>query len=74
MAVFSSRQSLALLVACCLVISNGAVRADVNLPSVFGNHMVLQQGQANPVWGSADPDETVTVRVGDQTRETKANG
>ena len=49
------------------------LHADVRLPSVFGNHMVLQQGQVNPVWGTADPNEQVTVHIGDQVHETTAD-
>ena len=39
--------------------------ADVRLPQVFGNHMVLQQGMANPIWGFAEAGEQVTVTIGD---------
>ena len=56
-----------------LAVSQMTVQADVKLPSVFGNHMVLQQGQKLPVWGWAEPGETVTVFVAGQTKETKAN-
>ncbi len=49
-----------------------AVRAEVKLPSVFGDHMVLQQSQRLPVWGWADPGESVTVAVAGQTKKTKA--
>jgi sialate O-acetylesterase len=48
-------------------------RGDVTLPALFGNHMVLQQGQEDRVWGRADPDEEVTVRIADQDRTTKAD-
>ena len=50
----------------------GNIYADVKVPNIFGSHMVLQQGQANPVWGWADPGEQVTVMIGDQTHSTKA--
>ena len=50
-----------------------AVRAEVKLPSVFGDHMVLQQGQRLPVWGWAEPGEVVTGSVAGQTKSTKAN-
>ena len=43
-----------------LAVGQITVQADVKLPSVFGNHMVLQQGQKLPVWGWAEPGETVT--------------
>lgn len=38
-------------------------QADVSLPQIFGNHMVLQREQAIPVWGWADPGEEVTVSL-----------
>jgi sialate O-acetylesterase len=49
-----------------------AARADVSLPSIFGSHMVLQQKQADKVWGKADPGEEVTVSVADQTKTARA--
>jgi sialate O-acetylesterase len=45
--------------------------ADVRLPSVFGNQMVLQRGIPIHVWGTADPGEKVTITVGpNETRAT----
>jgi sialate O-acetylesterase len=38
-------------------------RADVKLPAIFGDHMVLQRDQKVPVWGWADADEEVTVTI-----------
>lgn len=38
-------------------------RADVALPAIFGDHMVLQAGRPIPVWGSAAPGEQVTVEA-----------
>ncbi len=40
-----------------------AARADVKLPAIFGDHMVLQRDQKDRVWGWADPGEEVTVAV-----------
>src|SRR5579864_1210794 len=48
------------------------VRADVKLPAIFGNHMILQQAQNDRVWGRAEPGEEVTVRIADQAKTTKA--
>jgi len=42
------------------------------LPHIFGDHMVLQQGQDLPLWGKAKPGETVRVTVGDHSGETEA--
>lgn len=37
------------------------VQANVSLPSIFGNHMVLQQNAEVTIWGWAKPSESVTV-------------
>ncbi len=47
--------------------------ADVKLPSVIGDHTVLQQGKPIPVWGWADPGEKVTIRMSGQERNTRAH-
>jgi len=61
----------AVLVLFCL----GAVAAaDVKLPGVFGDHMVLQRGMPVPVWGWADPAETVTVTLAGQSKTATADG
>jgi sialate O-acetylesterase len=49
------------------------VRADVALPEILGSNMVLQRGVPVTVWGWADPDEQVTVAVGDNRATTKAD-
>ena len=36
--------------------------ADVRLPQIFGNNMILQQKTSNAVWGFAEPGEKVTVK------------
>jgi len=50
-----------------------SVRAEVKLPGIFGDHMVLQRDTSVPVWGSAAPDEAVTVTAGSVTASTKAD-
>jgi sialate O-acetylesterase len=47
--------------------------ADVKLPGVFGDHMVLQRDAALPVWGAADPAEKVTVSLDGQSQTTQAD-
>ena len=44
----------------------------VTLPSIFSDHMVLQRGQENPVWGKAEPGESVRVRMDGQEHTTVA--
>ena len=54
--------------------SFGPAHADVRLPAIFGDHMVLQQNIRIPVWGWADPGEAVAVTLGDDTAKTTADG
>jgi sialate O-acetylesterase len=49
-----------------------SARADVKLPAIFGDHMVLQRDTAVPVWGTAAPGEEITVTIAGQTASTKA--
>ena len=51
----------------------GSARADVTLPSIFSDHMVLQKNVAVPVWGWADPGEKITVSIAGQTQTTTAD-
>jgi sialate O-acetylesterase len=44
--------------------------ADVKLPAIVSDHMVLQQEKPANVWGWADPGEKVTVQLGGKTTET----
>jgi sialate O-acetylesterase len=37
-------------------------RADIELPALFSDNMVLQQGQPVPIWGWADDGEVITVQ------------
>ncbi len=49
----------------------GEVHAAVSVSSLFGDHMVLQQGTSLPIWGEADPGEKVCVHfVGQNVRTT----
>lgn len=62
------------LVTSALLLSLAPVaRAEVKLPAIFGDHMVLQRDTAVPVWGTAAPGEEVTVSIAGQTVSTKAN-
>lgn len=70
---FCSRLLSALIVGLGLVLgAASAVQAKVELPNIFGDHMVLQQGQKNRVWGRAAAGEAVTVTIDKQSHQTKA--
>ena len=47
---------------------SGVVQAEVSLPRVFGDHMVLQRGVPVPVWGTDEPGMVVTVSFAGQRR------
>jgi sialate O-acetylesterase len=43
-----------------------AAVAEVRLPALFSDSMVLQRGAKVPLWGTAEPGEQVTVTLADQ--------
>lgn len=47
--------------------------ADVKLPSIISDNMVLLQGGPATVWGWASPNEKVTVKFGDKTASAVAD-
>ena len=49
-----------------------SVCAEVKLPAVISDHMVLQADVAVPIWGMAAPGEEVTVSFAGQTQTMKA--
>lgn len=49
-------------------------RADVKLPALFSDGMVLQQGCDVPVWGWAEEGERVTVKFQGQEASAEAKG
>lgn len=55
-----------------LVCSTVSLRADVRLPAIISDHMVLQAELPAPVWGWADPNEQVTVVFAGQSKSAAA--
>ncbi len=53
-----------LIVAVGLSFAVVSARAEVKLPAILGDHMVLQRGTRVPFWGRAEAGEKVTVTVG----------
>ena len=47
--------------------------ANVTLPHVFSDNMVLQRGSTIPVWGWADAKEKITVRFNKQVKTVTAD-
>jgi len=50
-----------------------SAQAEIRLPKVFSSHMVLQQSKPIQIWGWANPNETVTVKLAAQTLQINAN-
>ncbi|MEO6244613.1 MAG: sialate O-acetylesterase, partial [Opitutaceae bacterium] len=49
-----------------------ALRAELKLPAIIGDHMVLQQKLANPIWGWDTPGTKVTVTFAGQSHAATA--
>ncbi|MDZ4289038.1 MAG: sialate O-acetylesterase [Prosthecobacter sp.] len=48
------------------------IHAEVNLPAVISDHMVLQSEAGAAIWGWAEAGEEVMVTIAEQTQTTKA--
>ncbi len=61
-----------LLLACSVLTCLGANSSSpaLSMPSIFGDHMVLQQDQILRFWGKGDPDSTITVRFREKSSTT----
>lgn len=49
----------------------GPVWADVKLPQIFSDNMVLQRDAKVPIWGMAEPGERVTVIFAGQSKSNR---
>ena len=65
-------QTTCLIIAAIAALGFSQSRADVKVPVIFSDHMVLQRGMAVPVWGTAAPAEKVTVAIAGQSLTTTA--
>jgi len=68
----SFRCLCALVVTAVTFFPSASIQAAVSLNNLFGDHMVLQQGIRNKVWGKAKPGENVTVSLAGQSHSTTA--
>jgi len=65
------RGALAALMIC---FAASTARSAVKLAPAFSDHMVLQRDMKLPIWGLADPGETVTVTAGSDKGTATADG
>ena len=63
------KRTIAFLLAATLT---ATVFANITLPKIFGNDMVLQRNKPINIWGWASPNEKVTVQFNKQTKTTTA--
>lgn len=62
-----------LLILAIILFTCAILVADIRLPAVLGDHMVLQQGMPARIWGWAAPGETVSVAFAGQALRAKAD-
>lgn len=67
------RQVPTLFTALLLAFPATCAQADVSLPAIFSDHMVLQRDAPCPVWGKASPGEEVTVSFSGQEKSVTAD-
>jgi sialate O-acetylesterase len=65
------RRSLPLALFSGLFLPN-LLQAELHLPAIISDHMVLQQNQANPIWGWDTPGTHVSVSFAGQTKSSTA--
>ncbi|MEP6900714.1 MAG: sialate O-acetylesterase [Actinomycetota bacterium] len=61
-----------ILILATLCLSAETLLSQVKLPPHFSDHMVLQRNMKVPVWGTANPGESVTVTFAGQKKKVKA--
>lgn len=68
------KRFLQLAIGGCVAAAGLRASAEVRLPAIFSDNMVLQQGQPVPVWGWADDGEAVTIKFrGQKVAATATN-
>jgi len=65
--------NVAIVLVACIMVLTPIARADVTVPTIFGDNMVLQRDVAIPVWGQAAADEKVTVSICGATASATAD-
>jgi len=70
--VLHSMSARLVLVFLAILLAVPAACANVTVPDVISNSMVLQHDQIVPIWGTADPGETVVVKFASQTQTAQA--
>jgi sialate O-acetylesterase len=58
------RGPICMILTACMawVFMTGLCQAEVRLPAIFSDQMILQQQRLVPIWGWSEPDEKVSIR------------
>ena len=59
------------VVSALILLLAGVGAADIRLPAVVGDNMVLQSGGKVAIWGWADPGEEVAIRMSWQSNHPR---
>ena len=60
------------LIASCVLLVPSIARAELKLPNIFGDHMVVQQKMPVKVWGWTKPGQEVTVTLAGKSANGQA--
>jgi sialate O-acetylesterase len=71
--VFRTVSQGVILASALSAVCSSVLMAEVKLPNIFSDHMVLQQGQENKVWGKGNPTEKLTITLGDKSVQATAD-
>ncbi len=58
----------------CLIFVTNSLLAQLEVPKIFGDNMVIQRDQAIHVWGKGKPGSKVQVTLGTQSNSTQVDG
>lgn len=56
-----------------LMLGAGLASADIRLPKIFSDNMVLQRGTDVRIWGTADPGEELNISLGENSTQVVAD-
>jgi sialate O-acetylesterase len=59
-----------ILIMCFIIAMSTDIMADIQVPKIFGDHMVLQRGKSIVIWGWADKGEKIKIRLNKQFTTT----
>lgn len=62
-----------LIISVSLILFLPAANAQIKLPAIFSDNMVLQRNAKIPIWGTEKPEQKITVKIQQQSKTTTAN-